>query len=55
MSHTVMCRQCFVGGNYTMVGVNDGFIPRPDYWTGLLFKRLMGATVLTSYVLARQH
>lgn len=49
MSHTVMCRQCFVGGNYTMVGVNDGFIPRPDYWTGLLFKRLMGATVLTSY------
>lgn len=49
MSHTVMCRQCFVGGNYTMVGVNDGFIPRPDYWTGLLFKRLMGSIVLTSY------
>ena len=23
--------------------------PRPDYWTGLLFKRLMGSTVLTSY------
>jgi len=49
MSHTVMCRQCFVGGNYTMIGVNDGFIPRPDYWTGLLFKRLMGSVVLTSY------
>jgi hypothetical protein len=27
--HAVMCRQCLVGGNYTMVGVNDGFIPRP--------------------------
>ena len=49
MGHTVMCRQCFVGGNYTMVGVNDGFLPSPDYFTGLLFKRLMGATVLTSY------
>ena len=32
-----------------MIGVNDGFIPRPDYWTGLLFKRLMGDIVLTSY------
>lgn len=49
MSHAVMCRQCFVGGNYTMVGVNDGFLPRPDYFTGLLFKRLMGDLVLTSY------
>jgi len=49
MSHSVMCRQCFVGGNYTMIGVNDGFLPRPDYYTGLLFKRLMGSTVLTSY------
>lgn len=49
MSHSVMCRQCFVGGNYTMIGVNDGFVPRPDYYTGLLFKRLMGSTVLTSY------
>ena len=49
MGHKAMCRQCFVGGNYTMIGVNDGFIPRPDYWTGLLFKRLMGDIVLTSY------
>lgn len=49
MSHAAMCRQCFVGGNYSMLGVNDGFAPRPDYWTGLLFKRLMGDTVLTSY------
>ena len=48
MGHKVMCRQCFVGGNYTMVGVNDGFVPRPDYWTGLLFKRLMGARVLAT-------
>eukprot|EP00658_Telonema_sp_P-2_P084039 TRINITY_DN9229_c0_g1_i1.p1 TRINITY_DN9229_c0_g1~~TRINITY_DN9229_c0_g1_i1.p1 ORF type:complete len:360 (-),score=67.19 TRINITY_DN9229_c0_g1_i1:525-1604(-) len=46
MGHKVMCRQCFVGGNYTMVGVNDGFVPRPDYWTGLLFKKLMGSIVL---------
>jgi heparanase 1 len=49
MSHSAMCRQCFVGGNYSMIGVNDGFVPRPDYYTGLLFKRLMGAIVLTSY------
>jgi heparanase 1 len=49
MSHAAMCRQCFVGGNYSMIGVNDGFVPRPDYYTGLLFKRLMGEVVLTSY------
>jgi heparanase 1 len=49
MSHQVMLRQAFVGGNYSMLGVNDGFIPRPDYYTGVLFKRLMGSTVLTSY------
>lgn len=47
--HSAMCRQCLVGGNYSMLGVNDGFVPKPDYYTALLFKRLMGATVLTSY------
>eukprot|EP01051_Picozoa_sp_SAG22_P036209 SAG22_NODE_17416_length_305_cov_0.796117_1_plen_77_part_10 len=40
---------CGARSNYTMIGVNDGFLPRPDYWTGLLFKRLMGDIVLTSY------
>ena len=46
---SVMDRQCFVGGNYSMIGVNDGFIPKPDYFTGLLFKKTMGSKVLTSY------
>lgn len=49
LSHQVMCRQCLVGGNYSMLGVNDGYIPRPDYYTGVLWKRLMGDVVLTSY------
>jgi len=48
MGHKVMCRQCFVGGEYSMIGVNDGFVPRPDYWTGLLFKKLMGSIVLAT-------
>ena len=49
MNHEAMCRQAFVGGNYSMLGVNDGFIPKPDYWSGLLFKRLMGNIVITSH------
>ena len=44
--HGAMCRQCLVGGNYSLLDQNDGFNPNPDWWSALLWKRLMGATML---------
>ena len=41
--HKVMCRQAFVGGNYALLDQLNNFIPNPDFWTGLLYHRLMGS------------
>lgn len=39
-----VCRQEFYNGNYALVG--HDFIPNPDYWTGYLFKNLVGNKVV---------
>merc|ERR1719460_2776962 len=44
--HGAMCRQCLVGGNYSLLDQLNGFRPNPDWWTALLWKRLMGTTML---------
>eukprot|EP00038_Savillea_parva_P011457 m.197685 g.197685 ORF g.197685 m.197685 type:complete len:577 (-) comp20191_c0_seq1:24-1754(-) len=44
--HSAMCRQCLVGGNYSLLDQTNNLTPNPDYWTGLLFKRLMSGTML---------
>jgi heparanase 1 len=41
-----VCRQDFVGADYGMVDCST-HTPLPDYYTGLLFKRLMGPAVLS--------
>jgi hypothetical protein len=64
--HSVYCRQDLVGGDYGLL--HDDFpwnvasadtaaakqkvITRPDFWSGLLFKRLMGDGVLATTVSA---
>lgn len=45
MRHKVFCRQTLMGGNYELVD-KESFLPNPDYWTALLWKRLMGTKVL---------
>ncbi|CAA0820645.1 Heparanase-like protein 3 [Striga hermonthica] len=45
----VYCRQTLVGGNYALLDTTT-FIPNPDYYSALLWHRLMGTRVLmTSY------
>jgi heparanase 1 len=44
--HKAMCRQAFVGGNYGLLDQSQDFKPNPDYYTGLLFHRLMGSAYL---------
>ncbi|KAL4309853.1 hypothetical protein GQ457_01G017270 [Hibiscus cannabinus] len=41
----VFCRQALIGGNYGLLSATT-FIPNPDYYGALLWKRLMGSTVL---------
>ncbi|XP_009595353.1 heparanase-like protein 2 isoform X1 [Nicotiana tomentosiformis] len=41
----VYCRQTFVGGNYGLLDTST-FIPNPDYYSALLWHRLMGKGVL---------
>ncbi|CAN4100391.1 unnamed protein product [Withania somnifera] len=44
--HTkVYCRQTFVGGNYGLLDTTT-FIPNPDFYSALLWHRLMGKGVL---------
>ncbi|OMO71980.1 Glycoside hydrolase, family 79 [Corchorus olitorius] len=44
-NHKVYCRQAFIGGNYAMLNTTT-FIPNPDYYSALLWHRLMGSRVL---------
>lgn len=44
--HTkVYCRQTLIGGNYGLLDTNT-FVPNPDYYSALLWNRLMGKEVL---------
>lgn len=43
-NHTGFCRQCLVGGSYSLLRRED-YHPNPDYYTGLLWHRLMGNAV----------
>ncbi|KAJ0973844.1 hypothetical protein J5N97_015809 [Dioscorea zingiberensis] len=40
------CRQTLIGGHYGLLD-SDTFIPNPDYYSALLFHRLMGKKVLS--------
>jgi hypothetical protein len=58
LNHSVTARQTLVGGNYELLRCSSGqaagpeptagcdFEPHPDYWIALLWRRLMGSTVL---------
>ncbi|KQK19345.1 heparanase-like protein 3 [Brachypodium distachyon] len=41
------CRQTFIGGNYGMLNTST-FEPNPDYYSALLWHRLMGTKVLAT-------
>ncbi|KMT10738.1 hypothetical protein BVRB_5g113960 [Beta vulgaris subsp. vulgaris] len=41
----VYCRQALIGGNYGLLNKNT-FVPNPDYYSALLWNRLMGKKVL---------
>ncbi|KAJ3673120.1 hypothetical protein LUZ60_006494 [Juncus effusus] len=43
--HSVFCRQALIGGNYALLNPTT-FIPNPDYYSALLWSRLMGKKVL---------
>ncbi|XP_072973385.1 heparanase-like protein 1 [Typha angustifolia] len=43
--HKVFCRQSLIGGNYALLDTVT-FIPNPDYYSALLWHRLMGKRVL---------
>ena len=41
-----MCRQCLVGGNYSLLDQLHGFAPNPDYWLAWAWRQLVGNGVL---------
>ncbi|BFG18927.1 hypothetical protein CerSpe_052010 [Prunus speciosa] len=41
------CRQTLIGGNYGLLDTNT-FVPNPDYYSALLWHRLMGNKVLST-------
>ncbi|XVF48006.1 hypothetical protein PTKIN_Ptkin03bG0155600 [Pterospermum kingtungense] len=41
------CRQSLVGGNYGLLNTTN-FVPNPDYYSALLWHRLMGRNVLST-------
>lgn len=45
LRHNVVVRQTFYGGSYSLIN-EDTFDPFPDYWSSLLYKRLVGTQVL---------
>lgn len=47
--HKVVVRQALVGSDYGLLA-EETLEPRPDYWSSLLWKRLMGAGVLAAKV-----
>ncbi|KAJ0959449.1 putative glycosidase [Helianthus annuus] len=49
------CRQTLIGGNYGLLNTTT-FVPNPDYYSALLWHRLMGRQVLsTSFVGTKQN
>ncbi|GLU17695.1 hypothetical protein SLE2022_340510 [Rubroshorea leprosula] len=46
-NHKVFCRQTFIGGNYALLNTTT-FTPNPDYYSALLWHRLMGKGVLSA-------
>lgn len=44
LNNKVYCRQSFIGGNYGLL--NKTYQPNPDYFSALLWNRLMGTQVL---------
>ncbi|CAN6441471.1 unnamed protein product [Victoria cruziana] len=56
----VYCRQALIGGNYALLNTTT-FVPNPDYYSALLWHRLMGNKVLqttidgTAYLRAYTH
>lgn len=63
LNHSVFARQTLVGGNYELLRCSSGqitgpepaagcdFEPHPDYYVALLWRRLMGGTVLDAPML----
>ena len=45
LGHKVVIRQSFYGGVYSLIH-EKSFDPFPDYWSSLLYKRLVGRRVL---------
>jgi heparanase 1 len=45
-SHSVFCRQTLTGGYYELLDHQANYEPNPDYWTALLWKKLMGTVAL---------
>ncbi|KAG0480035.1 hypothetical protein HPP92_010893 [Vanilla planifolia] len=45
--HKVYCRQSLIGGNYGLLNTTT-FEPNPDYYSALLWHRLMGQKVLST-------
>ena len=43
-------RQSLVGSHYSLLDVNDGFSPNPDFYAAVLWQRIMGARVLKAEV-----
>ncbi|OAY67589.1 Heparanase-like protein 2 [Ananas comosus] len=43
--HKVFCRQSLIGGNYGLLNTTT-FVPNPDYYSALLWHKLMGPRVL---------
>lgn len=50
----VYCRQTLIGGNYGLLNKTT-FVPNPDYYSALLFNRLMGPKVLPVGIDASPH
>ncbi|XP_058081097.1 heparanase-like protein 2 [Magnolia sinica] len=46
-NHKVYCRQSLIGGNYGLLNTTT-MVPNPDYYSALLFHRLMGRGVLST-------
>ncbi|KAL1516048.1 hypothetical protein AB1Y20_002660 [Prymnesium parvum] len=45
LGHAVQCRQTLSGADYGLID-DSTFVPTPDYWASVLWKRLMGTIVL---------
>ncbi|KAJ9163032.1 hypothetical protein P3X46_022754 [Hevea brasiliensis] len=42
------CRQSLIGGNYGLLNTTT-FVPNPDYYSAILWNRLMGSNVISTY------